>query len=84
MLFGLFSAEMEVGVKCLEILQADFEPAHKHSGEQLGELLSQHAKTLTTVPFSHLRIAWRTWNFTEAGYSTKWLEWFQINMNAYT
>ena len=46
MLFGLVLAEMEVGVKFLEILQAEFEPACKHSGAQLGVLLSRHAKSL--------------------------------------
>jgi len=30
--FGLVPAEMEVGDKFLEILQAEFEPACKHSG----------------------------------------------------
>ena len=35
MLFGLVPAVMEVGVKYLEILQADFESACKHSGAQL-------------------------------------------------
>jgi len=35
MLFGLVPAEMEVGVKYLEILQAAFESVCKHSGEQL-------------------------------------------------
>ena len=34
MLFGLVPAEMEVGVKYLEILQAKFESACKYSGEQ--------------------------------------------------
>ena len=32
MLFGLVSAEMEVGVKYLEILQAEIESACKHLG----------------------------------------------------
>jgi len=36
MLFGLVPTEMEVGVKFLEILQAEFEPACIHSGAQLG------------------------------------------------
>jgi len=39
-LFGLVPAEIEVGVKFLEILQAEFEPAYKHSGVQLvGQLV---------------------------------------------
>ena len=42
----LVLAEMEVGVKYLEILQAEFESAYKHSGAQLGGLLSRHAKSL--------------------------------------
>jgi len=37
---------MEVGVKYLEILQAEFESAYKHSGAQLGGLFSRHAKSL--------------------------------------
>jgi len=39
---------MEVGVKYLEILQAEFESACKHSGAQaqLGVLFSRHAKSL--------------------------------------
>ena len=45
-LFGLVPAEMEVGVKYLEILQAEFESACKHSGAQLGGLISRHAKSL--------------------------------------
>ena len=36
MLFGLVPAEMEVGVKYLGILQAEFESACKHSGAQPG------------------------------------------------
>jgi len=35
MLFGLVPAELEVGAKYLEILQAEFESACKHSGAQL-------------------------------------------------
>jgi len=46
MLFGLVSAEMEIGVKYLEILQAEFESACKHSGAQLGVVFSRHAKSL--------------------------------------
>jgi len=38
MLSGLVPAEMEVGVKCLEILQAEFEPA-SNTGAQLGVCL---------------------------------------------
>ena len=45
-LFGLVPAEMEVGVKYLEILQAEFETACKHLGAQLGGLFSRHAKCL--------------------------------------
>jgi len=45
-LFGLVPAEMEVGVKCLEILQAEVESACKYSGAQLGELFSRHTKSL--------------------------------------
>jgi len=45
MLFGLVPAEMEVGVKYFEILQAEFESACKHSGTQLGGLFSRHAKS---------------------------------------
>jgi len=45
-LFGLIPAEMEVGVKYLVILQAEFESACKHSGAQLGGLFSRHAKSL--------------------------------------
>jgi len=37
---------MEVGVKYLEILQAEFESACKHSGAQQGGLFSRHAKSL--------------------------------------
>jgi len=37
---------MEVGIKYLEILQAEFESVYKHSGAQLGGLFSQHAKSL--------------------------------------
>ena len=43
-LFGLVPAEMEIGVKYLDILQAEFESACKHSGAQLGGLFSRHAK----------------------------------------
>ena len=32
MSYGLVPAEMEVGVKLLEIQQANIEPAYKHSG----------------------------------------------------
>jgi len=46
MLFGVVPAEMEVGVKYLEILQAEFESACKHSEAQLGGLFSRHAKSL--------------------------------------
>ena len=46
MLSGLVPAEMEVGVKYLEILQAEFESACKHSGAQLGGLFSRRAKSL--------------------------------------
>ena len=46
-LFGLVPAEMEVGVKYLEILQAEFESACRHSGAQLGRLFSRHAKSLS-------------------------------------
>jgi len=35
MLFGLVLVEMEVGVKFLQILQAEFKPACKHSGAKL-------------------------------------------------
>jgi len=47
MLFGLVlvPAEMEVRVEFVEILQAEFEPAYKHSGAQLGRLFSRHAKS---------------------------------------
>jgi len=45
-LFGLVPAEMEVGVKYLEILQAEFESAYKHSGAQLGGLFGRHTKSL--------------------------------------
>jgi len=45
-LFVLVPAEMEVGVMYLEILQAEFESACKHSGAQLGGLFSLHAKSL--------------------------------------
>jgi len=47
-LFGLIPAEMEVGVKYLEILQAEFESACKHSWvqAQLGVVFSRHAKSL--------------------------------------
>jgi len=40
MLFGLVPAEKESGFKFPEILQANFEPAGKHSGAQLGAVLS--------------------------------------------
>ena len=46
MLFGLVPAEMEVGIKYLEISQAEFESACKHSGAQLGGLFRRHAKSL--------------------------------------
>ena len=46
MLFDILPAEMGVGVKYLEILQAEFKPACKYSGLQLGGLLSRHAKSL--------------------------------------
>jgi len=45
-MFGLVPAEMEVGVKFLEILQTEFEPEYKHSRGALGGLFSQHAKSL--------------------------------------
>ena len=45
MLFGLVPAEMEVGVKYLEILQAEFESACKQAGAQLAGLFSRHAKS---------------------------------------
>jgi len=45
-LCGLVPAEMEIGVKYLEILQAEFESACKHPGAQLGGLFSRHAKSL--------------------------------------
>ena len=45
-LFGLVPAEVEVGVKYFEILQAEFESACKHSGAQLGGLSNRHAKSL--------------------------------------
>ena len=38
LLFGLVTAEMEVGVKYLEIFQAEFESAWKYSGAQVGGL----------------------------------------------
>ena len=40
MLFGLVSSEIEVGVKFLEILQAEFEPASNISVAQVGGLLN--------------------------------------------
>jgi len=46
MLFGLVPAEMEVGVKYLESLWAEFESACKHSEAQLRGLFSRHAKPL--------------------------------------
>jgi len=46
MLFGLVPAEMEVGVKYFEILQAEFESPCKHSGAQLKGIFSRHAKSL--------------------------------------
>ena len=46
MLFGLVPEEMEVGLKYLEILQAELESACKHSGEHLRGLFSRHAKSL--------------------------------------
>jgi len=46
MLFGLFPADMEVGVKFFEILQAEFEPAYKHLGAQLGRVFGRHAKSV--------------------------------------
>ena len=45
MLFGLVPAEMEFGVKYIEILQDEFESACKHSGAQLGGLFSRNAKS---------------------------------------
>jgi len=36
MLFGLVPVEVEVGVKFLAVLQAELEPACKHSEAQLG------------------------------------------------
>ena len=46
MLFGLVPEEMEVGLKYLEILQAELESACKHSGAHLRGLFSWHAKSL--------------------------------------
>jgi len=37
---------MEVGAKFLEILQAEYEPACKHSGAKLGGLFSRHVKSV--------------------------------------
>jgi len=37
---------MEVGVKYLEILQAEFESAWKHSWAQLGGQFCRHVKSL--------------------------------------
>jgi len=45
MLFGLVPEEMEVVFKFCEILQAEFEPACKHSGAKLGGFFSRHAKS---------------------------------------
>ena len=46
MSFSLVPAEVEAGVKFLEIFQTEFEPAYKHSWAQL----SQHAKPLPSMP----------------------------------
>jgi len=46
MLFVLVPAEMDVGVKFREILQAEFQPACKQPGTKLGGLFSRHAKSL--------------------------------------
>jgi len=46
MLSGLDPAEMEVGVKYLDILQVKFESPCKHSGAQLGGLFGRRAKAL--------------------------------------
>jgi len=60
MLFGLIPAEMEVGDKLFQILQAEFEPAYR--GAAWGPVYSacQFPLTITSVPFSHLRTAWYT------------------------
>jgi len=56
MLFGLVPAEMEVRIKYLEISQAEFECACKHSGAQLGGLFSRHAKSLWKEGVFHLML----------------------------
>ena len=45
-LLGLLPADIDVGVKFLEILQAEFEPAYKHLGAQIGRVLNRHAKSV--------------------------------------
>jgi len=44
--YYLVPTDMEVDVKFLGILQAEFVPTCKHSGAKLGELISRHAKSL--------------------------------------
>ena len=44
MWLGLVPAEIEAGVKFLEILQTEFEPAYKYSWVLLGKLFSRDAK----------------------------------------
>ena len=60
MLFGLVLVEMEVWVKFLEVLLAEFELASLEA--QLGAVYSacQVPLAMTFVPFSHLRTAWCT------------------------
>ena len=59
MLFGFVTAKMGIGVKDLERLQAEFEPAYKYSRAQLGTVKSacQVPLTITSVPFTHFRTA---------------------------
>jgi len=45
-LLGLLPADIDVGVKFLEILQAGFELAYKHLGAQRRRVFSRHAKSV--------------------------------------
>jgi len=46
LLFGLVLAEMEVGVKFIEIWEVKFKLACKHSGAQLKGLFIRQAKSI--------------------------------------
>jgi len=84
---------MEVGVKFLEILQAAFEHACKHSEAQLGGLLVgpiciYSICTLIARPIFYLHPAFENSRvqieFQGTGCIAERLAYFQINMNAST